>query len=908
MVRSGEVDLSGWRFVEQGPVALNGEWGFYWRRFLAPGEGGVREGRPPAFVRVPGHWTGQYGAASVAEVRGYATYTLRVRLSGSAPERLALRLPEVYSAYRLWVNGTEQAHIGTVGRDPEATKPGRGGRQFTFPVTGSELRLTLQVSNFTSRDAGILLPVELGTPEQIEHSWLRSVIGQALLVGGLAIMGFSQLAVFVIRRGDRAYLYFGLWTLLWAARSSWDGAGMLVVLSSALPVVTIQALDGLTLVLVFFFFFKYLEAVFPNEFPRYPGVVTGGLAVVHTVAILTLPPIMRSQLFAGLLVVGAVLLATCVPPLMRAYRAGRDGALPALFGFLLLLLLGGWALGFRLITGEKAYTADLAMLLFAGTHAFLLAQRYTQAFERAQRLENSLRRANRLKDDFLANISHELRTPLHGMIGIAESLGARGGRSADGQSLQQGLDIIVASGKRLARLVGDILDFTRLRHSDLVCRFEPVHVGSVVSLVLDTCRPLVGDRPVTLSAEIPPNLPPVRADANRLQQILFNLVGNAVKFTDRGSVTVVAERHEDAVQIAVRDTGMGLSDEDFKRIFEPYEQGDHGPGERGGAGLGLTITRRLVELHGGHLSVTSREGEGTTFWFALPVAAMVGATTVPVMESTKVGGEESSVDPGSMGSPEASAKGRRILVVDDDPMGRQVLERQLTLAGYATDSATSGEEALESIVQAPPDLVILDVMMPEMNGYEVCRRIREEFDATALPVLMLTARTREGDAAQGLRAGANDYLAKPFVQEELLARVEAQMRVHDNEQLRWALAREMETGSAGEEGGELDLRGLLVEVLRTAVHCWEQTTGRPKADLAEESGVWTVTLDGSVRKTRTLDRYMDVETLPKRPRWRNVLATAAFVLEHCPESELGHALSERVGRFERQFQEAGQRL
>src|SRR6185503_6953773 len=235
---------------------------------------------------------------------------------------------------------------------------------------------------------------------------------------------------------------------------------------------------------------------------------------------------------------------------------------------------------------------------------------------------DSLRETDRLKDEFLANTSHELRTPLNGIIGLADSMldGATGPLT---QAQQKNLDLIVGSGRRLTGLVNDILDFSRLQHKDLQLQRKPVDVHAVAAIVVNLTKPLLAGKPLELTNQIPTGFPLADADENRLQQILYNLVGNAIKFTYAGELTLSAQNDGDWLSISVTDTGIGIAPEKQQRIFEAFEQADGSVARvYGGTGLGLSVTRRLVELHGGTIQVESELGKGSRFTFTLPASSV----------------------------------------------------------------------------------------------------------------------------------------------------------------------------------------------------------------------------------------------------------------------------------------------
>ncbi len=422
--------------------------------------------------------------------------------------------------------------------------------------------------------------------------------------------------------------------------------------------------------------------------------------------------------------------------------------------------------------------------------------RLQESLASVERLNVDLKRLDQLKDEFMANTSHELRTPLNGIIGLAEALLEGPGSGMPASSCND-LRMIVSSGRRLANLVNDILDFSKLRHKDLVLRKRAVDVRAVVELVLALLRSLSDGKNLTLENKVPRNAPPAAADEDRLQQILFNLAGNAVKFTERGGVSIGAEVLPDGLEIWVEDTGIGIPEDKQERIFESFEQVDGAVSRRyGGTGLGLAVSKQLVELHGGRIRVASRPGAGSTFSFSLPLAAeeLVEAAGTPTGRTKDPGGRElvtgmvasDTVSPGEEEAPESShpapdETAPRILIVDDEPVNLRVIRNHLSARGYQVVQASSGREALGLIEAGKPfDLVILDVMMPSMTGYEVCRRLRERYTRGELPVVMLSAKNRVEDLVVGLRAGANDYQAKPFSRAELLARVKTHLSVKES--------------------------------------------------------------------------------------------------------------------------------
>lgn len=430
----------------------------------------------------------------------------------------------------------------------------------------------------------------------------------------------------------------------------------------------------------------------------------------------------------------------------------------ALIGVLLFLLLAGWQ-RYRYKRQQK------------------LAEIEKQRVQRLQEID-------RLKDQFLANTSHELRTPLNGIIGIAEWMHSQK-NDLKPDVLQSNLSMVISAGKRLQNLVNDIMDFSRLKNADLQLHLKPVDLFALSTIVMRFSQPMAAAKKLKLVNAIPKDLPAILADEDRLQQILHNLVGNAIKFTKEGTVKIATEPSGKMLKVAISDTGIGIPLEKHESIFQAFHQEDGTTvREFSGTGLGLSITRHLVELHQGEIWVESEPGAGATFYFTLPLTDQA-ATNLPQEE---VGTEQSVLLPLQGQAPAeasiqvgSSSNGHQvnILIVDDEPINQHVLRNHLDAEYYKITKAMDGEEALHAIdVSEPFDLIVLDVMMPRMSGYEVCEKIREKYLPSELPIIMVTAKNLVKDLVEGLSTGANDYLAKPFSREEFLARVKTQLNLH----------------------------------------------------------------------------------------------------------------------------------
>lgn len=421
-------------------------------------------------------------------------------------------------------------------------------------------------------------------------------------------------------------------------------------------------------------------------------------------------------------------------------------------------------------------------LIAAVIYSFIQSQRKKIRAEQAQ--VEHLRSLDKMKDEFLANTSHELRTPLNGIIGLTEFLIEE--YKDDLQSKASAhLKMIAGSARRLSNLINDILDFSRIKSEGLELNLKSVSLDAVCNSIVPMVLPLVEKKDLSITLNIPPNLPNILADEDRLQQILYNLIGNAIKFTHTGHVRIGAVQQGDRVQVSIEDTGIGIPDSQLDKIFDSFAQG-HGEDSREfeGTGLGLTVAKNLIELHHGTITVTSEVDRGSTFTFELAVSDQ------PIEHDNVAADEkinkvvELSYDDASeelVTEPPSIEKGHfHILVVDDDPVNRQVLISQLSLHKYQLSEAADGFQAIEKVnTDKSIDLILLDVMMPRMTGYETAMRIRVQHPVHDLPIIFVTAKHLASDLAKGFISGGNDFLVKPISKNELLSRVKTHLQLLD---------------------------------------------------------------------------------------------------------------------------------
>ena len=387
--------------------------------------------------------------------------------------------------------------------------------------------------------------------------------------------------------------------------------------------------------------------------------------------------------------------------------------------------------------------------------------------ERAARA--AAERMSDMKDRFLANLSHELRTPLNAVLGWAQIL-RRGVK--DETDLKNGLEAIERSARVQSQLIGDLLDTSRITSGKVRLDVQPLTPISFIEAALETVRPAAEAKGIRLLSILDPVASPIAGDPARLQQVMWNLLSNAIKFTPKGGhVRVSLERVNSQIEIAVTDSGIGIKPEFVPHVFERFQQGDLSTTKAyGGLGLGLSIVRQLVELHGGTVTASSPgQDQGATFALRLPV------TAVRFGPSSEERLHPETWAPVSAPFEDVDLSGVRVLVVDDDQDARDLIRRLLSDCGAEVRTAASAAEAMTEIDLETPDILVSDIGMPNVDGFELLKMVRkaERAGTTRMPAVALTAFARSEDRTRALRAGFVAHVAKPVEPSELLATIAA---------------------------------------------------------------------------------------------------------------------------------------
>ncbi|MGG3740485.1 ATP-binding protein [Paenibacillus chibensis] len=792
----GVLDLRGWSPISERSLHLSGEWEFDPGVLLFPNAASSGPAAPSQTIQVPGSWTLGDGRYS-SDKYGFGTYRLRILVDPGKGKSYGIHIPSIRSASELYVNGQLLGHSGQPGISKEQYKPLNVPYTVTFtPGDTNEIDLVIQVSNFDdSRDGGIDRSISFGLENILSKDmrfsenmvWIACVVYAIHVVYGLL--------VYLVGDRDKRLIFYSLMIVCVILATLMDGERLLY---AWIPFSFVWSLKSVYIAMLAggYFLHQLIKNRLPFMLRGWKSLAYELLSMLAVLSVLLLP---LSSVLAWQPVYLALMFIPCLFTIVAMFR--MTASLDVNNLFLLLAAIAAissliWLIMINVVHIDMiSYPFDLiiAMICFS-VYWF---RRFFRLSWESRQLTESLRLADRQKDDFLSTVAHELRNPLHGMINISQSLSDRE-QAQPGVKSSRELQLLIQVGRRMSYMLNDLLDMARLKENRVRLNLERVSLHGAASSVIDMLRYMTEGKPIQLVNRIPEGFPPVEADENRLNQILFNLLHNAIKYSNAGEVTVQAEIQDGLANLSVADTGIGIDEDLQEHIFEPYAQGSSACSSfRGGFGLGLSICKQLIEMHGGTLIVRSKPSEGSVFSFTLRLAAD-GNADVPAETSAETavaraeGSEAPDVLMPSYGETisHASYDQIRLLAVDDDPVNLNVLRTIFANEDYDVFTATSGMEALKQLEYGGFDLIVTDVAMPGMSGYELTRLIRERYSLAELPVLLLTAYHLDKDIEAGFRSGANDYVTKPVNATELKARVRSltNLKQSVNERLRMEAA------------------------------------------------------------------------------------------------------------------------
>lgn len=761
----GFIDLNQWDRYKDTNIYLDGEWAFYPNVLLMPEDNFEEYEHIKKYVEVPGSWESYLNED--AKVDGAGTYRIKMQLPQD--DIYGIKTRTIRSSSRIFAEGSEIISTGNPSTDPWDYVPEEMPKIGFAESENQELEFIIHVSSYDYPTGGITSPIEFGRYESIlnQDRIARGIDAMAISIA--FVLGLYFFVTYFQRGRGKDLLYFSLTSIFICIYLSTASEQLLHALIPYDQNTRMQIqLFAVMLAMICLLKFMY------HSFKGYSNkkvidIIITMIALSSTLAFFTVDgtgfiTIEFSQYF----VLATTLLAfiKVFYILIKSIVKKADS-----LGYILIFasaMFTCWIAAMLRVLFEFDLGNIMIVLVFIMliSIALLMGDRLQLDYRKANTLSKKLIRDDRLKDEFLAKASHELSTPLHVILNLSQSL-IEGNKGSLNAKQQESLFFIGREGKRLSQLVADLLNATGIKDGETQLRIKSMDIHRIVGNILREMEMLIPeDKNLQLVNNIPADFPMIHSDPDKFTQIIYNLVNNSIKYTNAGKIEISAIVEDEKVIFEVKDTGIGIRKEDEEEIFKVFYRMDE-DSKNTGMGLGLPITKQLVEVLGGAISVQSIYGEGSSFIFTLPKDESEIASE-EINDMKIVEPEEPIVEPwhSSLDQPV-------ILIVDDIRANQKVLMDVLEFRGYDLLMAKDGKEALEVLENNKVDLIVLDFMLPDMDGDQVCSIIREKYSITELPIIILTASGRTADFKKSFHCGANDFIKKPADAQEMVTRINA---------------------------------------------------------------------------------------------------------------------------------------
>jgi sensor histidine kinase YesM len=763
-VIDGKLDLSDWNFKNKGIVFLNGEWNFYPEKLLEPKD--IIE--PSQYImNVPGNWGLQ--KYNVQSAKGSGTYHISITLP-KQKEELFLKVQNIWMSHRLFINGVLVKEMGK----PNYTYEGNQSKNTPYLIRigdTDKLDIVIQVTNYMYYDGGIIHPLQLGNEKDMEMRYMLSFGTDMAGFFLLLLFGIYHLNMYQMRDRESTYLFSGIYLILLSFGVITTGEKIFMKVFENIPFQIAYKFQDISNFFSFPVLFLFIHSLEPNIIGKRVLKLVILPIILYSFMIIFTPYSFYINVKYIMSIYTDIMLLIFVVRLIYILLQRKDNSLPkdefvyiiASISFITAMICDAafYHLGYvnTNLIGKVSLSAFLLSL------NLLLARRFTNKMNEVQTLSENLKTANEIKDEFLVRTSHELKNPLEGIANISTHL-LKDNNFYLTVEQRNNVNLINDISLRLSLLVNDLIDTVKLKHGDINVNTGNVDLYVLIEVVYKILSFDIYGKKLKLINHVKP-MTFITADENRVKQILYNVIDNAIKYTEAGKIIASAEEKEENIILTISDTGKGIPYDRWKVIFkDPYKDVNSEAEEKSEAGLGLYISKELAKLMDGDVWVSSSVvGQGTYISIMFPKGYEEVFLINDIAKNIEI---KAKVEESNRIDKNKTLK--KILIVDDEHINIKILSMILEKE-FEVFEAYKGDSALEILQNNKIDLVITDIMMAGMSGIELIQRIRNTYSIIDLPILVSTTKYSDNDIELAYQVGADDYITKPFSEELVLSRV-----------------------------------------------------------------------------------------------------------------------------------------
>ncbi|WP_322420371.1 ATP-binding protein [Jeotgalibacillus haloalkalitolerans] len=710
----------------------------------------------------------------------YGSYYLTILLNDEVDtdDIFSLSIPSSATASSLYVNGELIAQSGVVSNEP-VEHLGKGTPYLaSFTTNTNELNFVVNTSNFDTTDgASLNSPIYFGTSESLLQKRNLEQFLLLIIIVILSLFSIYSLVIYLFINRKFIFLLFSIGFLFPAIDE------LLMYNSSVLSILNLNyewsyKVKEFAYLGSVFFLVQIMKSILREERTYKRFYMLNVLYLICSIIIFISPLQLLSQISVSFFVLYFLSFAIVMPMALKEYFHYRDESI-----FIAIILVGTTS---GIIWGvvKAVFSLDIPFYPFDYFLVFLAFsmfwfKRFARKNNEVLSLVEKLKQKDKAKEEFLVNTSYALQKPLHSLLNIVYTTLDNNVHLTS--KLRENLGLIANIGERMSYTLNNLEDFAKLNDSKIKLNPEPVSLYSVSSSIIDIMMFMLENKNLKFEMNIPKNLPYIHADPNRLSQVLFALLHNSVRFSKDGVIKLSANSNKgnNFVYISVEDQGQGMEEETIKKIFNPYEDSDVENKLSNGVGMGLKVCKLLIELHGGEISVQSVPGQGSVFTFSLPISSISNLNEQNSTDTDSNYVQESAITVPDYLYQDSESDKPCILIVQNDPAEFRVLKEMLS-DDYHVFSAYSGLDVLKKLKSKNWDLLISDVMLTEMSGYELTKEVRKKYSLVELPILLLTNMATPQEVYTGFKYGANDHVARPLVRLEFTARVKVLIQLKNS--------------------------------------------------------------------------------------------------------------------------------